>query len=558
MTRSIPLRSVRPFGDRALQVGVEDPAAGRALVAALGRALRGSDVELVCGLATVCVLARDPDAALGALVDTVRDVIEAAPAPRPGGSAASGGRVVTIPCAFDGPDLEEVARLTARTTDEVVAGLTAAPLTVSVVGFSPGFAYLDGLPSELAAVPRRDRPRAVVPAGSVALANGHAAVYPTASPGGWRLVGRTGFPLFSPDEPPYAALAPGDRVQFRAAADGEEIEPPSQPRRSWVPPAGARPVFEVLAPGLRAVLQDAGRRGVAASGVPAAGVADPVSGALANGLVGNASGAAVLEVTGGGTRLRVLGNCHAAVVGAAPAVRVDGTDVSSAGRVLPLESGQVLEIGTLARGCRSYLAVAGGLLGPEVFGSLSSDELCGLGPGPLGSGATLSAGEWSPPLGDHLASGAATVLPAAGPVELRVVPGPHAERFGPGVLERVGATGFRAANDSNRVGVRLRADERVDWATTSTELDSQPMVTGAVQLPPGGEPIVLGPDHATLGGYPVPAVVIAADHGLLGQCGPGTAIRLVPVGFEEAEAAFGAQRRLLAAAVEGHYPLAAG
>jgi allophanate hydrolase subunit 2 len=84
------------------------------------------------------------------------------------------------------------------------------------------------------------------------------------------------------------------------------------------------------------------------------------------------------------------------------------------------------------------------------------------------------------------------------------------------------------------------------------------MVTGAVQVPPAGEPIVLGPDHATLGGYPVAAVVIAADHGLLGQCGPGTAVRLVPVGFDEAEVAFAARRRLVAGAVEGHYPLAAG
>jgi len=170
----------------------------------------------------------------------------------------------------------------------------------------------------------------------------------------------------------------------------------------------------------------------------------------------------------------------------------------------------------------------------------------------------LYAGEWAPPLGDHLVAGAATELPTAGPVELRVVPGPHAERFDPGLLDRVAAVSFRAANESNRVGVRLRAAEAVDWGARRGELDSQPMVTGAVQLPPGGEPIVLGPDHATLGGYPVPAVVIAADHGLLGQCGPGTEVRLVPVGLGEAEAALAAQRRLVAGAVEGHYPLAAG
>jgi biotin-dependent carboxylase-like uncharacterized protein len=379
-----------------------------------------------------------------------------------------------------------------------------------------------------------------------------------ASPGGWQLVGRTALPLFSLDEPPYALLAPGDLVQFTVAGGGETVEPPGAVRRAWAPPTRARPVFEVLAPGLRAVVQDDGRRGVAASGVPAAGAADPVSRALANGLAGNAPRAAVLEVTGGGTQLRALGTCHAAVAGAAPTVSVDGTDVSPAGRLLPLEAGQVLEIGPLARGCRTYVAVAGGFVGPELFGSQSSDELSGLGPGPLGPGAILYAGEWAPPLGDHLVDGAATELPAAGPVELRVVPGPHAERFDSGALERVAATSFRAGNDSNRVGLRLRAEQVVEWGTASGELDSQPMATGAVQMPPGGEPIVLGPDHATLGGYPVLAVVIAADHGLLGQCVPGTAIRLVPVGFEEAEAAFGAQRRMLAGAVEGHYPLAAG
>ena len=468
------------------------------------------------------------------------------------------GRVVTVPCRFDGPDLAEVAAAAGCSSEEVVALLTGAPLTVAVVGFSPGFAYLDGLPAPLREVPRRDRPRPAVPAGSVALANGHAAVYPTASPGGWQLVGRTGFALFSLNGPPYAALAPGDRVQFAVAGDGEPTEPVPPPPPGWSPPPDARPVLEVLVPGLRAVVQDAGRRDVAASGIPAAGPADPVSWALANALVANGAGSAVLEVTGGGTRLRGLGPCHLAVAGAATAVRVDGRE-GTPGQLVPLAGGQVLELGVLRGGCRTYVSVAGGLLGPTMFESQSSDELCGLGPGPLGSGAHLHAGPWTPPLGDHLAPGAASELPvAAGPVELRVLPGPHAERFAPGVLDRLAAAAFRVGSDSNRVGLRLRAERAVEWGTPGGELDSQPMVTGAVQLPPGGEPVVLLPDHATLGGYPVPAVVIAADHGLLGQCGPGTAVRLVPVGADEADEALRAVRRALAHGVIGHYPLAAG
>ena len=86
-------------------------------------------------------------------------------------------------------------------------------------------------------------------------------------------------------------------------------------------------------------------------------------------------------------------------------------------------------------------------------------------------------------------------------------------------------------------------------------LDSQGVVTGAVQVPPDGDPVVLMPDHATLGGYPVLAVVVAADHGLLGQCAPGTRVRLVPVTPADADEARRLARRELEGAVVGTYPL---
>ena len=470
--------------------------------------------------------------------------------------------MVTVPCAFDGPDLEEVASGAGCSPDEVVALMTEQPLTVSVVGFSPGFAYLDGLPGPLRAVPRRARPRPVVPAGSVALANGHAAVYPTASPGGWQLVGRTGFPLLSLERPPYAVLAPGDRVLFTVAGAGDLLEPARPPAPVWTVPAGARRVLEVVAPGLRAVVQDGGRRGVAAVGVPSAGPADPVSFALANQLVGNAAGSGTLELTGGGTRLRGLAACHVAAVGAAPRLCVDGSTVP-AGQVVPLARGQELTVGPLRRGCRTYLSVAGGILGPGVFGSSASDELTGLGPGPLAPRARLDAGPLTPPLGDHLTAGAATELDEGGaPVELRVVPGPHPEQFAPAALAHLAAVAFRVERDSNRVGLRLRAEfGEANLRGTEEdvgELDSQGVVTGAVQVPPDGDPVILMPDHATLGGYPVLAVVASADHGLLGQCAPGTRVRLVPVDLAAARQAARTARRVLERAVSGRYPLAVG
>jgi KipI family sensor histidine kinase inhibitor len=566
MTRSVPVGEVRRLGDRAFLIGVADAPAARALAGALEAELARSgagEVEMVCGSATVAVLVTGDDAELEAVEADVQRVAARAPAPG-AGAAAPAGRLVVIPCAFDGPDLGEVAARAGCTQERVVAELTAQPLRVTVVGFSPGFAYLGGLPEALRRVPRRARPRPVVPAGSVAVANGHAAVYPTASPGGWQLVGRTGFPLFSTRRPPYAVLAPGGRVRFTLAGAGDPVEPPPLPVPEWSPPAGSRPVLEIVTPPLRAVVQDGGRRGVAAAGVPGAGPADPPSFVLANRLVGNPDPAGALELLGGGTRLRSRGPCHVAVVGAAPDVRVDGAAVPG-GRVLPLAAGQLLEVGPLRRGCRTYLSVAGGVLGPEVFGSRASDELCGLGPGPLVAGEELYAGPWAAPLGDHLGAGAATEVDAgadAPPLALRVVPGPHPEHFATDALARLARPVFRVEGDSNRVGLRLRAEgeapELRSPALGAGELDSQGVVTGAVQVPPGGDPVVLMPDHATLGGYPVLAVVASADHGVLGQCAPGTRVRLVPIDHDEAAAARRARRRALDAAVVGHYPLSAG
>jgi KipI family sensor histidine kinase inhibitor len=557
MTPSIPVGEVRDLGDRAFLIGVADAAAARALASELVTLVAGA-AEVVCGSATVMVHASDPDTQLSSLRAAAEQVRADLTRQAPLEHRAGPSRLLTVPCRFDGPDLAEVAALAGCRPDEVAALLTAQPLTAAVMGFSPGFAYLEGLPSPLARVPRRPRPRPVVPAGSVAIANGHAAVYPTASPGGWHLVGRTGVALFSPEHPPYAVLAPGDSVRFTVAGVDEVVEPEPVVAPPWSLPSGARAVFEIVAPGVRAVVQDGGRSAVAPVGVPGAGPADPVSFELANRLVGNETGAGTLELTVGGTRLHCLGACHVAAVGGAPEVRVDGT-AEPAGQLLPLAAGQVLEVGRLRGGCRSYLSVAGGFLGPEWFGSSATDELTGLGAGPLASGDLLHAGAWVPPLGDHLVAGCATEFDTEAPVELRVLPGPHAEQFDAGALAQLTGRVFVVDPTSNRVGIRLRSETgacALRDRSGGGELDSQGVVTGAVQVPPDGDPVVLMPDHATLGGYPVLAVVASADHGLLGQCAPGTRVRLAPVELGAADEAWRAARRVLSRAVVGTYPLA--
>lgn len=135
--------------------------------------------------------------------------------PEPGEARAE-GPLVEIPTVFDGADLESVADLWQVAPDEAVRRLIDTPLTVAFCGFAPGFAYLRGLPGAWA-VPRLAAPRPRVPAGAVALAGGYAGIYPSASPGGWQLVGHTDQNLFDVRRKQPALLSPGTRVRLVSA-----------------------------------------------------------------------------------------------------------------------------------------------------------------------------------------------------------------------------------------------------------------------------------------------------------------------------------------------------
>lgn len=564
---------IRRLGDRALLIGTDGAVAARVLARAIRAAGIGGLADVVIGMATVMVAFEPGDVEVEVDLDARRSLLShlaeevSVAQETPGASAfevleGSDDSLFVLPCAFDGPDLAEVAAIAGCSPATVIELVTAQVLTVAVVGFSPGFAYLAGLPEELGHIPRRPRPRPSVPAGSLALANGHAAVYPTTSPGGWQLIGRTPEPLFTPWEPPYARLAPGDRVRFTVATvAAEAVEAPSISGAPVAADPAGQPAFEVEQPGVWTVLQDGGRRGMAALGVPAATAADPYSFRLANDLVGNPVDACALEITARGPTLRCLRSTFVAVVGGRPDLRLEGQPVA-AGRVVPISAGQTLAIGPVRGGFRCYLAVAGGFVGSPVLGSCASDQLAGLGPGPLVRGARLWAATLEPPLGDHLRDGVMVETSENEAVALRVVPGPHGERFAAGAFEALVSARFIVGPESNRVGLRLRRDAH-SYPSTETpapevtgELDSQGVVTGAVQVPPNGDPVILLTDHATLGGYPVIAVVAEVDHGRLGQCAPGQTVVFVPIDPGEARAALRAQRRLVETAVVGSYPLA--
>jgi KipI family sensor histidine kinase inhibitor len=582
---------ITPFGDRALLLEVDDQPAAHSLASAIerGRRSRRAPVgvgETVVGMASLVVhldgSTGTEDAVGEWLQELTTGVDSSAPSDPSERSAASGSargsalrRRVDIPVTFDGPDLDEVAERIGIAPARVADLLTAAHLDVAFLGFAPGFAYLTGLPPELAAVPRRQTPRVSVPAGSVALAGGFASVYPSTGPGGWNLIGRTPIRLFDPEQPPYALLAPGDAVRFtdqraaeQAGADiglgpgpghgpGSEPEPSDPARRSPLTARSARFV-EVLDPGLLTLVQDGGRVGVAAVGIPRAGPADPATMSLANRLVGNADTTAAIEVTASGPRLRFAGRAHLAVVappGAHLEVLLDGLPLAT-GSVVPVGDGQVLTVRRVRGGLRAYLAVSGGFDTPVVIGSRSSDQLSGLGPGPLIAADRLDLGPPGRPHGQLLppASGIPS-LHGSGPDHrwwrIRVVAGPHT--VSTAGAEPLAGGPWLVGPASNRIGVRLSPRDRPAVAAPG-QIPSTGMVTGAVQLPPDGHPIILLPDHATVGGYPVVACVIAADLPLVGQLGPGDTVEFMTVDLETAHAEEVAAWRALGDRVTGWFP----
>lgn len=191
-------------GERALLVECTDAQA----VAAAYRLLRERAAEL--GAEEIVPAART--VLLDGLADPEATAVriagwEPAAADRPVGA------LIEIPTRYDGADLDEVARQWQTTSADVVRIHQEATFEVAFCGFAPGFAYCTGLPAGLS-VARHPRPRAVVPAGSVALAGEYTGVYPTASPGGWQLIGRTPATLWFPDRARPALLVPGDRVRF--------------------------------------------------------------------------------------------------------------------------------------------------------------------------------------------------------------------------------------------------------------------------------------------------------------------------------------------------------
>jgi antagonist of KipI len=307
--------------------------------------------------------------------------------------------------------------------------------------------------------------------------------------------------------------------------------------------------LRVLRPGLLTTVQDLGRPGWQRFGVVAGGALDDVALRVANLLVGNAAGDAALEATLIGPTLELLDDHLIALGGADLGATLDGAPLP-VWRPVAARAGSLLIFESRRRGCRAYIAVAGGIDVPRVLGGRGTDlrgRFGGLAGRALDAGDTLPAG----PAGaasertlrallaaDQVVAGwgaGPSLLPAYDPAPLlRVLPGPEFDLFRVDARAALVTEPFEVTSRSDRMGYRLSGPALA--LDRPHELVSSPVARGTVQVPPGGEPIILMADRQTTGGYPRIAAVIDVDIPLLAQAPPGTAVRFQLTTLAEAQA----------------------
>jgi antagonist of KipI len=305
----------------------------------------------------------------------------------------------------------------------------------------------------------------------------------------------------------------------------------------------------VLRPGLLTTVQDLGRWGHQAMGVPVAGPMDTYAHRLANALVGNPPGHATLEVTLLGPEVAIDRPTRAALAGAAFEITVDGVAVRP-GAAFDVPAGGRVRVGARRTGARAYLAFAGGVWTKPVLGSRATHTVSRMGGH---EGRSLQAGDVLP-VGDPAPAGAADgvaapstsagcdgYLPVSGRARLRVLLGPQDAWFTRPALETLSTAPFTVSTQSNRMAFRLEGPP-LPVAQPGEPL-SEPVPFGALQVPADGAPLLLMADRQTAGGYLKIATVITADLPVAGQLAPGDVVTFVPCSRAEARAALAARER---------------
>ncbi|MFN0213293.1 MAG: 5-oxoprolinase subunit PxpB [Saprospiraceae bacterium] len=447
--------------------------------------------------------------------------------------------LVSIPVCYDhafGHDLDQVADAHGISPESLIALHQQREYKVYMMGFLPGFAYLGTLDAAIATA-RKPSPRARVEAGSVGIAGNQTGIYPLASPGGWQIIGRTPFCLFDPEKASPFLLKTGDSVRFFAISK-EEFQEMSLTKNEVPIPTDSLPQADaqLLKPGIYSTIQDLGRFGFRASGVPISGAMDLPALYTANALLCNTENAATIECTMGGLLMQSNKNTHIALTGAGTAL-INQSNVPLYQRLAVFKN-DVLEIRYNPLGIRTYLAVRGGF---QAASRMNSKSVCpGAG---IGSPLKKEDGLWFDK--EHRSEfGTVAPLQAAPHLScIRVCPGPEQDWMSTESVRRFYAQPFTLSNRCDRMGFHLQADPLL--MNEPREMLSSAVTKGTLQLTPSGQLILLMNDCQTTGGYPRVGQVAAVDLPAVAQLSPGECITFTPVSFAEAEALYLQQQKAM-------------
>ena len=454
------------------------------------------------------------------------------------------GRTVRLGVHYDGIDLGAVAAATGLDEAEVVRRHGAIEYLVYAVGFTPGFPFM-GTVDPLIRLPRLTSPRPNVAAGTVAIADAQTGIYSLPSPGGWRQLGTVRETIYDPQRERPTLLEAGDSVRFEPLSSSpaeDKVAHPLEPFR-LLPSEPRLPRLQVHEPGLLDLVVDGGRFGAGHIGLARSGPLDALSAATANRLVGNPADAPLLEMNAKGPVMEVLGDCLVAFGGYGVRPLVDDSAVEPF-TTLALKAGAVLRFPPAGHGARGYLAIAGGIESSTFMGSASVD-VRGLIGKPLAAGdvlgtTTARSGRGGFSFEPHVrwpaieraaqkqAGRFAALLPSdLSATLLRLLPGPQ---FEAAAMKALTSRQFRIQR-ADRMGLQL--DTGTGTAEQGTHsavvpghgIISEPNPLGAVQITPGGQPLVLLHDRGTIGGYSKPAIVHPRDLAVAGQLRTGDAVR---------------------------------
>jgi KipI family sensor histidine kinase inhibitor len=456
-------------------------------------------------------------------------------------------RTITIPVCYEdqefAPDLEKVALHAKLSKEEVIKLHSSSDYLIYMMGFLPGFPYLGGMNPRLK-TPRLETPRTKIPAGSVAIGGAQTGLYPVESPGGWNIIGRTPLRLFDVERKPFFLYEAGDKIRFLPITR-EEFE--NFDESLWLAQvagkseasietsdnaADSKEVYEcgggikILEPGLLTSIQDSGITGFQKYGIGQSGAMDQTSFALANQICGNEKNAACLETTLAGPSIRFVTACDFAITGAVfENATLDGMRIEM-NKKISAKAGSLLSCGFASKGLRSYIAFSGGLLVPKVFRSSSTNLKSKIG-GYMGR--KLQAD-------DQLAIGSNKKNPLLVPdnkstegftenkdvLLLDCIKSSQFDFFQEKIVKKFTDSIYTVSAESDRMGIRFTGP---GLECGKTDIISDAIPFGAVQITSAGLPVVMAADRQTTGGYAKIACVKKSAMYRLAQALPGTKVR---------------------------------